>query len=454
MPGRWLIVVASLSLVAAQRASVAPPAIVREIEQELAAARVPGAAIAVVSGDEVLASGYGIADLDPAMPMTASTLMQAGSLTKMFTALAASATLTARQMSFDMPIGRVMTGLAHETAAMTFDQLLAQTSGLRDRAGDTGADDEAALAASARALGAPDLILPRGVVFSYSNPGYALAGAALEALARQPFADLLREAVLTPLGMARSTMRPADVVKHPHAVGHRLEGATAIAQRTPANDTRLWPAGYLWTTATDMARALSAWVSDGRVQGAPGLPAPIMAALTRPRTPMPNVFVGGHYGYGLMIARDRGLLVYEHGGTMPGFSALVRIVPERRLGIAILTNLENAPLRRIAQTAMSKALALPATEPTTRQETPVTVEEITPFLGRYQNRGTADLTVRDGRVALSLDDGPPLGVTRIGEHRYLARPKPGVAGPEFVLHPATDRAPAYLHFALWAYTRR
>jgi hypothetical protein len=76
-----------------------------------------------------------------------------------------------------------------------------------------------------------------------------------------------------------------------------------------------------------------------------------------------------------------------------------------------------------------------------------------PLLGRYLNRGSAELLARDGQVMLSLDDSPPFAVTRIGVNRYLARPKPEIAGPEFVLEPATKDAPAYLHFALWAYTR-
>jgi hypothetical protein len=84
----------------------------------------------------------------------------------------------------------------------------------------------------------------------------------------------------------------------------------------------------------------------------------------------------------------------------------------------------------------------------------VTPEELQPLLGRYVNRGSAELLVRDGQVMLSLDDGPPLAVSRIGPNRYLARPKPGVPGPEFVLQPATKDAPAYLHFALWAFVRQ
>ncbi len=88
-----------------------------------------------------------------------------------------------------------------------------------------------------------------------------------------------------------------------------------------------------------------------------------------------------------------------------------------------------------------------------RQETPVSADELKELLGLYQNRGTAEVAVRDGRVVLSLDGGPAWPVTRIGEHRYLSRPKPEVAGPEFVLHSAAG-SPTVLHFAFWAYAKQ
>jgi hypothetical protein len=107
-------------------------------------------------------------------------------------------------------------------------------------------------------------------------------------------------------------------------------------------------------------------------------------------------------------ARDRGVDIYEHGGTLPGFSSILRVAPGQQLGIVILTNLDNAPLRRIAQTVMAQVLGLPEGKPVTRHETPVNPEEMKPFVGQYVNRGTAEIAVRDGRVVFILDDGPPL----------------------------------------------
>lgn len=449
---RFMTVLALTALLLAAQEPPSAASVSRLIEEELRAARVPGAAIAIVSGDEVFAGAYGVAERDRSSPMTPATLVHTGSLTKLFTALALTTALEQRKVPVTAQVGGFMSGLSPRPRAATFDQLLSQTSGLRDRQGDTGTDDEAELARSARALTDADFLLPGGIVFSYSNFGYSLAGAVLESMSKRPYADVLQATVLIPLGMGQSTMRPAEAMKRPHATGYRLDGQALVA--TPhANDTRIWPAGYLWSNATDMSLALSAFMSKGRVKDRPGLSPAVIASVSSPHTPMPNVFVGGHYGYGLMIARDRGMLFYEHGGTLPGFSSILRVAPERRLGIAILANLDNAPLRRIAQVVMAKALSLPDLAPPARQESPATPDEMKPLLGRYVNRGSAELLVRDGQVMLSLDDSPPFAVTRIGENRYLARPKPDIAGPEFVLQPATKDAPPYLHFALWAYVK-
>jgi CubicO group peptidase (beta-lactamase class C family) len=328
-------------------------------------------------------------------------------------------------LPLETPLGKVKPGLNTRAAAATFHELLSHTSGLRDRQGDSGSDDELALASSARELTDAAFLFPAGLVFSYSNYGYALAGAGLESIIKKGFAEALRDAALAPLGMERSTMRRSEAEAKRHAVGHRLDGEATIA----------------------------ALIHQGRVPDQPGLPRDVIEKVTTPHTPMPNVFVGGHYGYGLMIARERDVLIYEHGGTLPGFSAILRVAPERQLGLAIVANLDNAPLRRVAQVVMSRALNLPASSPPPREEIAVSVAEMKPLLGRYENRGRVDLIARGEDVVFVLDDGAPLVVTRVGENRYIARPKPGAPGPEFVVQPGTKETPGYLHFALWAYRR-
>ena len=442
------------ALIATAQAPPDPGQVADLIVAELKAARVPGAGVAVVSGDQMVARGYGVANAETGTPLQATTAVHLGSLTKLFTALAVVKALDAAKLPPETPIGPYVQGLGASASAATFDQLLSQTGGLRDRAGDSGTDGEAELGNSARELTGADFILPAGTVFSYTNLGYALAGAGLEGLRKQPYADVMRADIFNPLGMSRSTIRLKVATAADHAVGHRLENDSLKVVSPIANDTRIWPAGYMWSSANDMARALFALMHEGQVDGKQVLAAAVIDQVRAPHAAMPNVFVGGSYGYGLMMTRDRGVQIYEHGGTLPGFSSMLRFTLERRLGIAILTNMDNAPLRRIAQVVMTKALALPDQPPAARKETPVAPAEMKGLLGVYRNRGTADITVQAGRVVLILDEGPPMAVTRIAPHRYLARATPTAPALEFVLEPATDKTPTYLHFALWAYVKQ
>ena len=169
-------------------------------------------------------------------------------------------------------------------------------------------------------------------------------------------------------------MRPArgdDTARMPRDIGWTDTAVVAmhVGQRHAHLAGRL-----LWTNATDMSRALYALMSQGRVTGIPGCRPTVVATVSAPHTPMPNIFVGGHYGYGLMIARDRGdALLRARRDDARLLVASCASCPERRFGIAILANLDNAPLRRIAQVGHGEGVvAARSSKPPARQETPVT----------------------------------------------------------------------------------
>jgi CubicO group peptidase (beta-lactamase class C family) len=452
------VVAALASAAPARQVDPAAADVARIIERELKAARVPGASYAIAAGGRTSTGSYGVADAGRGTAMTPDTLVQVGSLTKLLTSFAVTSTLERRGLAVTTPVGHLLDGVSPRVAAATYHELLSQTSGLRDEPGQKGATDEGALAARVRAIGDADFLLPAGTVFSYSNLGYAVAGAALERLRGEPFADALREAALEPLGMRSATMRLREVGRRPRASGHRVDRDAVSVLRDPDLDTGLWPSGYLWTSARDMSRLLTALVDPAPVdpaRGVPvrGMPASIVTRILTPHANLPNVFPGGSYGYGVMLGSERGIRVYEHAGTQTGFASLLRIAPDRRFGFVILTNLDEAPLRRIAQVVTAAALGLPAASPPPGSGDAVTPDDLGPLLGTYRNRGTADVAARDGRVVLILDGGPPLTVSRIAPTRYIARAAPGAPGPEFILQPAAPPAPAYLHFGLWAFVR-
>jgi CubicO group peptidase (beta-lactamase class C family) len=414
---------------------------------------IPGLALVVVrSGRVVDVRGVGVAD-GAGTPVTDSTLFQLGSVTKMLTGTVAAALSARGAVDLNAPVGGVLDGLPDWAARLTLHQLLSDTAGLRDQPADSGSHDEAALLAFVRHWSPDYALLPAGVVFSYSNPGYALAGATLEAAVGVPFAELFRAQLLEPLGMRDATFRPADAERRPHTTGFTdVPGGRLRPLPRPADDTRFWPAGYLRASARDLARALNALLDDGRLDGRRVLPAHAVRRVRSPVVRMTAERRDTWYGYGTIIEpRPEGGDRVWHDGAMPGFSALVAMVPRTLSGVAVLANREGVDLHGIAEALLDGgergAQGIPPPVP----QAPVPGDEARALLGRYVNRWTLELTLLGDTLVLRRF-GQTLPVARTAANRYLVV---GSSGPAdvFRMLPGRPGIPDCLLMYLWAFCR-
>src|SRR5436190_6196072 len=262
-----------LSLFAACSAAQ-PPAdrLSSEVEtvavEEMKADGIPGAAIGIVSGGKILlAKGFGVASVETGVPATADTLFRLGSTTKMFTAAALVQMALNGKIDLHRPIGKYVRGLDPTLAKLTVDQLLSHTAGLRNDDPPPGRADESALGREVRSWKADRLIAMPGDVFSYSNDGYWLAGYVAEALAAKPYASVMEEEILKPLGMARSTFRLDMASTYPLAQGHRMADGKAVVVRPIPDNPAGWPSGALFSTANDLCRWLLALMNEGQLEG-------------------------------------------------------------------------------------------------------------------------------------------------------------------------------------------
>lgn len=460
------MVLAAALLVAAQ--TTAPPAPAREADfNELEAAALaelretgtPGAAVAVVKGDRVVfAKGFGVGSVETGAPVSADTLFRVGSVTKMLTAAALCTLVEEGRLRLDAPVGTYAKGLAPRLAQVTAHQLLSQTSGLRDVPGGDGLHDEAALGEFARALKDEDQLIAPGRAFSYSNAGYALAGYLLERLTGKPYADAMGERLFAPLGMTRTTLRPTVAMTYPLAVGHdaKAQGQPPAVVRPLADDTRLWPAGYAFTSLNDLARFVVALMNGGRLGGRQALPAGAAARLLSPSVPIPTgVFPNGEYTYGLFAHDFAGTRMFEHGGTLPGYNAEVRMLPAERVAVIVLNNRDGVRLNKTFARAFElaapsvKAAAPAATAPATL---PLGDAEAARLAGTYTNRWQIELVARGGRLFLR-QFGSELPVTKLGEGRFNAAPPGAARGQQFLILPGADGRPAHLQMSLWVFKR-
>ncbi|PYC70192.1 serine hydrolase [Streptomyces tateyamensis] len=171
---------------------------------------------------------------------------------------------------------------------------------------------------------------PAGERFHYSNPGYALLGALVERLRRQPWGEVLRQEVLEPLGMHRTTLLP----QAPHAGGFAVHPWADVMLPEPLVDTgAMAPAGQLWSTAADLCR-WAAFLTGGHAKV---LSAETLAEMRRPAV-APDEEWASCYGLGLQSVRRGGRLLVGHSGSMPGFLAALWFSPADDVAAVTLAN--------------------------------------------------------------------------------------------------------------------
>ncbi|MEA2602818.1 MAG: hypothetical protein QOF89_3810 [Acidobacteriota bacterium] len=424
---------------------------------EMTATGTPGLAVAVIQGNRVVfARGLGIANVETGAPVTPDTLFRVGSVTKMLTAAAVVTLAQEGTLSLDAPLSKKDKKLDPKLGQVTLDQLLSQTAGLKDYPGGEGHEHgDESLDRFVDWLATRDVLLPPGTAFSYSNAGYAMAGSMLIRVTGKPYADAMDEILFKPLGMTRTTLRPTVAMTYPLAVGHAVsETGKPAVLRPVADDSRLWPAGYAFSSVNDLSRFLIAVLNGGQIDGRQALRSGVAAQLLTPHVPIPtNVFGNGAYGYGFFLQDDRGLRRAEHGGELPGYGAEIRMFPERRVAVIVLANREGVRFNKTSDKAFDLLLGpKPKEEPSSPPaELKMTPEEMADYAGSYVNHFHMDLYVNDGRLFLSRGNDQ-LPITKIGEHRFRVTPKEG-RPQEFLIVPAAEGRPGYIQMFIWVYRK-
>ncbi|MEW6303488.1 MAG: serine hydrolase domain-containing protein [Verrucomicrobiota bacterium] len=438
LPWRFALLLFFASPVLLRAADFAP--LEQLINDELQRNNVPGCAVAIVSGDKVIFSkGFGIANVDTRQPVTDDMLFRLGSTTKMFTAAALVSLADEGKVKLDAPIGDYVPGLAPKLARVNSHQLLTHTAGLADLTFMEGPHDESALGNNVRSLQDSLAFTGPGAIYSYSNPGYWLAGYVSEAVSGKSYADVVTERVLKPCGMTRSTFRPTAAMTWPLAVGHGPEGrAEPKVIRPLADNAAGWPAGQLFATAPEFARFCVAFMHGGKLDGQTALSPFLIEKLSAPHVETP----GGerHYGYGLSVKDENGVRWLSHGGSRTGYGSHMRMCPEKKFAVIILCNKTGASLMRVADKAVELVLGIAPERPAPPQKLATTAEEAATLAGVYTNgRTTIPLTAKDGKLTTPRGE-----VKRLGKNRFQLPNAPGSPGAsettEFMVVTGTDGA--------------
>ena len=348
------------------------PATPTELQAILDAARerqdIPGISAAVVQRDaERFVGGSGLADLATRRAMEGDTVLYAGSLSKIFTAVLALNLVDEGLLDLEQPVP----GIGNGPAAPTVTELLTHSAGLA-REGDFGywfSGDFPDRTALSRYLQVTALRNPPGQAVHYSNIGYAALGLYIEDVAGRPFATLLATRVLEPLsmtgsggpgpvaGIAPGYTPPGRIIpsaERPFAGVGELVGDRHL--RVYHDAAAMTPAFGLYTTAADLGRLARFLLGYG---GEEVLPHSLRRQMLEPAAARRTL--------GLGVGLVNGRRVVRHNGWFAAHRSHLLIDLESEVAAAVLTNGDNADPDAIAEllvTAMIEAGAesAPASE--------------------------------------------------------------------------------------------
>jgi CubicO group peptidase (beta-lactamase class C family) len=322
---------------------------------------VPGIAIAIVKdGKVVAAKGYGVRKLGEPQAVDGKTLFEVASNSKAFTAAALAMLVDEGKIAWDDPVTKHLPGFqmydAYVTGAMTVRDLLTHRSGLGLGAGDL-------LWWPTTSFSTDEIISRLRYIkpatsfrnsYAYDNLLYIAAGKIIAEKDGKPWGDAIRDRILTPLGMdGTTTSQAAMLASADHAAPHSKVNDKAVAVKPVPVPNAVGAVG-INTSAEDVARWMTLLLNDGKTaDGKQLISAKQLAEMWTQQTPMrirePKPALAATkpqfaaYGLGFNLRDYKGRKIAMHGGALVGFYSTVLMVPEEKLGIAILTNAENGP---------------------------------------------------------------------------------------------------------------
>jgi CubicO group peptidase (beta-lactamase class C family) len=346
---------------------LAVPALAQPVEERvdavfapMARAESPGCAVGVSrGGTTILTRAYGSADLEHDVPNAPSTIFEAGSVSKQFTAAAILLLVEEGKLRLTDDIRRFVPELPDYGATITIDHLLNHTSGLRDWG---SVMDLAGWPRGTRAYTMDDVlaIVSRqqrlnyapGAEYSYTNSGYNLLAIIVQRVSGSSLADYTRRRIFEPLGM-RSTSWRDDFrrVVRGRAIAYSPAPA-GFEQAMPFEDA--YGNGGLLTNVEDLLtwnEALSSGRLGARVSELLAAPARLNGG-----RPIP-------YARGLFVESYRGIAEISHGGATGGYRAFLARYPDTRLSVALLCNVASANPDLLAHQVADLFLPTPAPAP-------------------------------------------------------------------------------------------
>ena len=309
-----------------------PPQLDDVVKAEMQKQKIPGLSLVVLKdGQIVKAEGYGLANVELSVPVTAKTVFQSGSMGKQFTATLVMMLVEDGKLKLEDKLGKYLPGSPDAWKDITIRHLLTHTSGVKNygplqlnfRKDYT--DDELVQLA-----GKLPLDFPPGEKWNYSNTGYVLLGIIIKNATGKFYGDLLKERIFGLLGMETARIiSEADVIPN-RAAGYRVVAGNLRNQEYVSPSLNRTADGSLYFTVLDLAKWDAALYTEKLLK---------KSSLEQMWTPVKLNNGKTHpYGFGWALGNSGGKRFVNHGGAWQGFVTYIVRHLDDKVTVAVLAN--------------------------------------------------------------------------------------------------------------------
>jgi CubicO group peptidase (beta-lactamase class C family) len=308
-------------------------------KKEMKKNQVIGVSIAIVDNQRIVwAQGFGYADVKNNVPATSETVYRIGSISKLFTVMATMQLAEQGKVDIDKPLKKYLPQFSvksrfPDSGPITLRTIMTHHSGLPSDMPKGALTSESPSTLLYR-LKDEYVAYPPNYVLAYSNVAMALLGLMVEQVSDTEFCEYLNQFVFASIGMPHSSFKLTPEIKSLLSKGYKNGKET---KQIPLRDVA---AGSMYSNVLDLSRFIQMLFAKGQVDNRQILQPATIDEMLRPQNEAVTLDFEQRIGLGWSL--DYGVKTKEkiagHMGAMPLFRTELAILPEKKIGVVVLTN--------------------------------------------------------------------------------------------------------------------
>ncbi|MGE1109259.1 serine hydrolase [Bacillus wiedmannii] len=310
-----------------------------------------GVALVVVKDNQILfQKGFGFSDKEKSTLIDPKkTVFRLASISKVFTASAVMQLVEQGKIDINKDIVNYMGGLKYQNKMgepVTMEHLLTHTTGfdyVDPRPEDIHyQENDYTMLKDYVEDNMPTVVRKPGDTYTYDNFASMLQGYIVQSLTNTPFYKYMAKNIFYPLEMHNSSFVMTNFIKEKLATGYDAKGNVIPFYQTRPTDM---PQGSMFSTGSDVANFMIAQLNDGKYKNNQILQKETVEDMQKTKFALHPKYPNMTYGFEFFSPQSHnGQYVFGKGGNIPGFSSLMWLIPEHKIGVFVVTNKDSSAL--------------------------------------------------------------------------------------------------------------